>query len=192
MDEALGLPSEHAVQIALRTQQILANESGVADTIDPLAGSYAIEQMTDEVEQAASAYIDQIDDLGGALEAVESGFMQREIHEAAYQSQQAIEKGDSGVVGLNVFNTDESTSVQPLVIDPRIEDAQCKALKKLRQKRDQKRVDQALDEVRSAASEERNMMPFLITAVESSATLGEICGALRQIWGEYRPGAPFL
>lgn len=192
MDEALGLPSEHAVQVALRTQQILANESGVADTIDPLAGSFAIEQLTDEVEQAASAYIQRIDEMGGALAAVDTGFMQREIHEAAYQTQQAVEKGDSTVIGVNAFTSNDSPSIQPLVLDPRIEDQQCLALKNLREQRDQAKVDHELSEIRKAAQTDHNLMPLLISAVECDATLGEICGALREVWGEYRPSSSFL
>ena len=192
MDEALGLPSEHAVQVALRTQQILANESGVADTIDPLAGSYAIEQMTDEVEQAAKSYIERIDEMGGALAAVDTGFMQREIHEAAYRTQQAIESGDSTVIGINAYTSNDPPIIQPLVLDPRIEDQQRLALKKLRKHRDQAKVDHKLKEIRRAAQTDRNLMPLLINAVECDATLGEICGALRGIWGEYRPSTSFL
>jgi methylmalonyl-CoA mutase N-terminal domain/subunit len=192
MDEALGLPSEHAVQIALRTQQILAQESGVADTIDPLAGSFAVEQMTDEVEQAASDYIQQIEDMGGALAAVETGFMQREIQEAAYQSQLAIEGERTIVVGLNRFTDGDSSAIQPLFLDPAIEAQQRAALEKLRRERDQANVKQALDKIRSTARGEGNMMPVLIAAVEADATLGEICGALREIWGEHRPGASAL
>jgi methylmalonyl-CoA mutase N-terminal domain/subunit len=192
MDEALGLPSEHAVQVALRTQQVLANESGVADTIDPLAGSFAIEQLTDEVEQAAKAYILRIDEMGGALAAIDTGFMQREIHEAAYRTQQAIETGDSTVIGVNAYTSDDSPLIQPLVLDPRIEDQQRLALKKLRKKRDQAKVDHELNEIRKAAQTKHNLMPLLISAVECDATLGEICEALREIWGEYRPSTSFL
>jgi methylmalonyl-CoA mutase N-terminal domain/subunit len=192
MDEALGLPSEHAVQVALRTQQILAMESGVADSIDPLAGSFAIEQMTDEIERAANAYIHRIDEMGGALSAVDSGFMQREIHEAAYQSQQTIENGDSTVVGVNIYASEDSPNIQPLIIDSQIEDQQRRALKQLRKRRDQGKVDHALDEIRGAAESDRNLMPLLITSVESDATLGEICGALRAVWGEHRPSTTFL
>ncbi len=192
MDEALGLPSEHAVQIALRTQQILAHESGVPDTIDPLAGSFAIEQMTDEIEAAANAYIDQIDEMGGALAAVESGFMQREIHEAAYQTQRQIENGEMNVVGVNRYAVGDHATIRPLVIDPRIEQKQREALNALRQRRDQVRVEAALEEIRQCASSSQNLMPRFISAIESDATLGEICGTLRQAWGEYRPGSPFI
>lgn len=192
MDEALGLPSEHAVQIALRTQQILAHESGVADTIDPLAGSFAIEQLTDQVEQAAMAYIERIDEMGGALAAVESGFMQREIHEAAYRTQQAIEDGVASVVGVNAYTSNHAPLVQPLTVDPSIEDHQRIALKHLREKRDQGKVKKALDEILVTAESDRNLMPLLITAVECEATLGEICNTLRGVWGEYRPSASFL
>jgi methylmalonyl-CoA mutase N-terminal domain/subunit len=192
MDEALGLPSEHAVQVALRTQQILAYESGVADTIDPLAGSYAIEKITDDIEQEALGYIKRIDELGGALAAVESGFMQREIQEAAYRTQRAIEKGDATIVSLNTYTTGDSPPIQPLIIDPQIERQQRQALKQLRKQRDAARVAHSLAAIRTAAEGDHNLMPVLIEAVEVEATLGEICGTLREIWGEYRPSAAFF
>jgi methylmalonyl-CoA mutase N-terminal domain/subunit len=192
MDEALGLPSEHAVQVALRTQQILAFESGVADTIDPLAGSYAIEKITDEIEKEAIAYIERIDELGGALTAVESGFMQREIQEAAYRTQQAIEKGDTTIVGLNTYTTGDSPPIRPLFVDPQIERHQRQRLKLLRKERDTARVEQSLTAIRNTAEGALNLMPVLIQAVEREATLGEICGVLREVWGEYRPSAAFF
>ena len=191
MDEALGLPSEHAVQIALRTQQIIAHESGVADTIDPLAGSFAIEQMTDEIERLAEDYITRIDEFGGALAAVQSGFMQREIQEAAYQTQRAIENGETTLVGVNAYTSGDSPEVHPLSVDPQIEKGQHQRLEQLRKKRDSGSVDQALTQLKGAAQGDQNLIPILIDAVESSATLGEICGTLRDTWGEYRPTTAF-
>jgi methylmalonyl-CoA mutase N-terminal domain/subunit len=191
MDEALGLPSEHAVQVALRTQQILAHESGVADTIDPLAGSFALEQMTDEIEHQAEEYISRIDEIGGALAAVESGFMQREIQEAAYQTQRAIERNEATVVGVNAYTSGDSVKVQPLRIDPQIEKEQRLRLALLRQERDALQVDQTLAQLKAAAQSDRNLIPLLIEAVECNATLGEICSALRETWGEYHPRTAF-
>ena len=191
MDEALGLPSEHAVQVALRTQQIVAHESGIADTIDPLAGSFAIEQMTDEIERLADDYITRIDELGGALAAVQAGFMQREIQEAAYQTQRAIESGEMSLVGVNTYTSGDSSKVLPLSVDPQIELGQRQRLAQLRKNRDSGQVDQALKQLRSAAGGDQNLIPVLIDTVESFATLGEICGTLRETWGEYRPTAAF-
>lgn len=191
MDEALGLPSEHAVQIALRTQQILAYESGVADTIDPLAGSFAIETMTDQIEQGAMEYIQQIDELGGALAAVETGFMQREIQDAAYSSQKAIERQEAVVVGVNQYTSGDSLTIQPLIVDPQIERRQIEALRRLRERRDQERVNRSLEDIREAAGTNHNLMPYFITAVEHDATLGEICQTLRTVWGEYQPPTAF-
>jgi methylmalonyl-CoA mutase N-terminal domain/subunit len=187
MDEALGLPSEHAVQIALRTQQILAYESGVADTLDPLAGSFTIEAITDQIEQAAMEYIQQIDELGGALAAVETGFMQREIQDAAYGTQKAIERQDAIVVGVNQYTAGGSPAIQPLMVDPQIERRQREALRRLRDRRDQARVDRSLEDIRQAAVTDHNLMPYFITAVENDVTLGEICRTLRSVWGEYQP-----
>jgi methylmalonyl-CoA mutase N-terminal domain/subunit len=191
MDEALGLPSEHAVQVALRTQQIVAHESGIADTIDPLAGSFAIEHMTDEIEQLANGYIARIDELGGALAAVQAGFMQREIQEAAYQTQREIERGEMALVGVNTYTSEDSAKVSPLSVDPQIEMGQRQRLAELRKKRDPGQVEQTLEHLKSAARGDQNLVPVLIDAVESYATLGEICATLRETWGEYRPTAAF-
>jgi methylmalonyl-CoA mutase N-terminal domain/subunit len=188
MDEALGLPSETAVRVALRTQQILAYESGVADTIDPLAGSYLIEKLTDDIERGALAYLDRIEDLGGALAAIESGFLEREIHEAAYQAQQAVDSGESQVVGVNAFRSEASEEIRPLRPDPRVELAQRQRLAELRARRDPERARGMLDRLRASAAGEGNLMPILLEAVEADLTLGEICGALRKVWGEHQPG----
>jgi len=186
LDEALSLPTTHSVQVALRTQQILANESGVADTIDPLGGAYAIESLTDEIEKRARAYLEIIDSLGGALAAVESGYMQREIQESAYRTHKQIERGETIVVGLNAFQTDERTTPDRLKVDPAIEQSQRTRLKVFRARRDKDRVDFELERIASAAQGEENLMPLFIEAVEAGATLGEICARLREIWGEYR------
>jgi methylmalonyl-CoA mutase N-terminal domain/subunit len=189
MDEALGLPTESAVQLALRTQQILAYESGVANTVDPLAGSYAIEALTDQIEAAANLYLEQIEATGGALAAVESGFMQREIQQAAYDTQKAIEAGDELIIGLNSYQTGSDPPLERMKVDPAIERAARARLAALRSVRSDADVTASLDQVRRAAREGTNLMPVLIQAVSARVTLGEICSALREIWGEYRPGA---
>ncbi|MFN8385310.1 MAG: methylmalonyl-CoA mutase family protein [Anaerolineales bacterium] len=193
MDEALWLPTEKAVRVALRTQQIIAYESGVADSVDPLAGSYLIEYLTDEIETGAQDYISKIDDMGGALQAIEKGFMQSEIQNAAYAAQQAIEKKEQIVVGVNEFEVDEEMTLERLRVDPAIEAAARERLKKLRETRDQRLVDELLGKLKSAASgspalsraEGENLMPLFIECVENDITLGEICNALRAVWGEY-------
>ena len=191
MDEALSLPTTHAVQVALRTQQILAHESGVADTIDPLGGAYAVESLTDEIESRAKEYLENIDAIGGALAAVESGYMQREIQESAYRTQKQIECGETIVVGVNAFQTDEATSPERLKVDPSIEQSQRARLKEFRAKRDKGQVEFELQRIASAARGEENLMPLFIEAVEAGATLGEICNCLREIWGEYRSPSIF-
>ena len=185
MDEALSLPTEHAVQIALRTQQILAHESGVADSVDPLAGSYLIETLTDEIEARAMAYIETIDEMGGALAAIQSGYVQREIQDAAYRAQQAIERGDDVVVGVNAFESGEKVRLEQLRVDPAIERAQHERLAALRERRDVARVDELKAQLETAAKGDENLMPLLIACVEAELTLGEICSTLRGVWGEY-------
>ncbi len=185
MDEALWLPTEKAVRVALRTQQIIAYESGVADSVDPLAGSYLIEYLTDEIETGAQDYISKIDDMGGALQAIEKGFMQSEIQNAAYAAQQAIEKKEQIVVGVNEFEVDEEMTLERLRVDPAIEAAARERLKKLRETRDQRLVDELLGKLKSAASGSENLMPLFVECVENNITLGEICNALRAVWGEY-------
>jgi methylmalonyl-CoA mutase, N-terminal domain len=188
-DEALALPTERAVEIALRTQQILAYENGVGDVVDPLGGSYYIEWLTDEIERQAQAYIDRMDGMGGALRAVEEGFVQREIQEAAYQAQRAIESSEQVVVGVNRFQSEESTIPDLLRVDERVQTAQVEALARLRAARDNAAVQAILARIRqSAAQPDAALMPLFIEAVEAEATLGEICDALRSIFGEYEPG----
>jgi methylmalonyl-CoA mutase N-terminal domain/subunit len=185
MDEALWLPTEKAVRVALRTQQIIAHESGVADAVDPLAGSYLIEYLTDEIENLATDYIARIDDMGGALQAIEKGFMQNEIQNAAYTAQQAIEKKEQIVVGVNAFEVKEERSLERLKVDPAIEIAQKAKLRELRETRDQRLAEELLEKLKAAASGTENLMPFFIECVENDITLGEICNTLRVMWGEY-------
>ncbi len=187
MDEALGLPSQEAVRVALRTQQVLAHETGVADTVDPLAGAYAVEALTDEIEARARGYLERIDALGGALAAIEAGYIQREIEESAYRAQRALERGERIVVGVNAFQVEEETPVRPLQVDPEVEARQRERLVALRARRDTRRVAELLDRLEEAACDQENLMPHFIACVEGEVTLGEICGRLRQVWGEYRP-----
>jgi methylmalonyl-CoA mutase N-terminal domain/subunit len=185
MDEALWLPTEKSVRVALRTQQIIAHESGVADSVDPLAGSYFIEYLTDEIEKGAQEYIEKIDALGGALQAIERGYIQNEIQDAAYAAQKEIESKEQIVVGVNQFRVEEDRTLERLKVDPTIELGQRAKLKELRETRDQRLVDELLDKLKSAASGEENLMPLFIACVENKVTLGEICNTLRGVWGEY-------
>jgi methylmalonyl-CoA mutase N-terminal domain/subunit len=189
MDEALWLPTEKSVRVALRTQQIIANESGIADTIDPLAGSYLIEHLTDEIEQRAMEYISKIDEMGGALKAIELGFIQGEIQDSAYRTQQAIEKGEQLVVGVNAFQSDEKISLDRLKVDPAIEEAQRVRLMNIRNRRDAGRVSQFLSQLDRIARSDKNLVPLFIECVENDITLGEICTVLRKVFGEYHPPA---
>ena len=185
MDEALGLPTEHAARIALRTQQVIGYESGVADTADALAGSYAIEHLTNEIERLAADYISKIDDIGGMLSAIESGYVQREIENAAYDYQREVESGKQVVVGVNRFTMDEETTVPLLKLNEELEREQVERLKAVRARRDDGTAREALDQVEQAARTEENLMPRIIRAVESYATLGEISDRLRAVFGEY-------
>jgi methylmalonyl-CoA mutase N-terminal domain/subunit len=188
-DEALALPTEKSVEIALRTQQILAHESGVADVVDPLAGSYYVEWLTDEIEGQAADYIRRIDELGGALRAVEEGFIQREIQDAAYRTQRAVEEGAEIVVGVNRFQTGEVVQADLLRVDEQVQAAQMDALKRLRAGRDNERVAQIRQSIAQAAADPHaSLMPLFIEAVENQVTLGEICDTLRGVFGEYQPG----
>jgi methylmalonyl-CoA mutase N-terminal domain/subunit len=185
MDEALWLPTEKAVRVALRTQQIIAHESGVADAVDPLAGSYLIEYLTDEIENLATDYISKIDDMGGALQAIEKGYMQNEIQDAAYVAQQAIESGEQVIVGMNQFKVQEDLTLERLRVDPAIEMGQKMKLRELRETRDQRLAEELLEKLKSAAMGTENLMPLFIECVENDITLGEICNTLRVVWGEY-------
>ncbi len=185
MDEALWLPTEKSVRVALRTQQIIANESGVADTVDPLAGSYAVEYLTDEICDRAQEYIRKIDDMGGALAAIERGYMQSEIQDSAYRFQKAVESKEQVVVGVNAFETKEEMKLERLAVDPKIETNQRGRLSDLRKSRDAVKSAELLTRLEKTAQEKENLMPLFITCVENDLTLGEICGVLRKIWGEY-------
>jgi methylmalonyl-CoA mutase N-terminal domain/subunit len=186
-DEALALPSEESVRLALRTQQIIAHESGVADTIDPLAGSYCIEALTDELERKAEDYIAAIDKLGGAVRAVELGYQQREIHNAAYQYQQEIERKSRIIVGVNEFTQAEEPASGLLRIDPEIEERQKAKLAGVHAERNQTAVERAIRQVEGTARGDGNLMPAIIGAVRAYATLGEIADAMRRVFGEYQP-----
>jgi methylmalonyl-CoA mutase N-terminal domain/subunit len=185
MDEALWLPTEKSVRVALRTQQIIAYESGAADSIDPLAGSFLVEYLTDQLEQQAREYIRRIDDMGGALAAIENGFLENEIQEASYRYQMAVEKKTQTVVGVNAFLTDEKIELEPLRVDPSIEQDQRQRLADLRQHRDAARVSELKSRLADAARTDENLMPLFIECVSRWLTLGEICAVLRQTWGEY-------
>ncbi|HWP44992.1 MAG TPA: methylmalonyl-CoA mutase family protein [Blastocatellia bacterium] len=185
MDEALGLPTEHAARIALRTQQVIGYESGVADTADPLGGSYAVEALTNEIERLAMEYITRIDEAGGMLRAIETGFVQSEIERAAYEYQQKVESGEQVVVGVNRFTIEEASSVPVLRIDERLEREQAERVRRVRERRDARAARESLDQVERAARTDENLMPHIIRAVESYATLGEISDRLRAVFGEY-------
>jgi methylmalonyl-CoA mutase N-terminal domain/subunit len=189
MDEALGLPTEKAARIALRTQQIIAHESGVANTIDPVAGSYAIERLTNDLEAEATALIAEIDQKGGMLRAIESGWVQRHIQEAAYRFQQEVERGERTVVGVNDFVLEDETPPELLKIDDGPEKAQLAKLKRVKAERDGPAVEAKLAALRKAARGKENVLPFILDAVKAYATLGEICNTLRAEWGEYTPRA---
>jgi methylmalonyl-CoA mutase N-terminal domain/subunit len=185
-DEALSLPTQESVQIALRTQQIIAHESGVADSIDPLAGSYLIENWTDEIEKMATDYIDKIDAIGGALQAIEQGYVQREIQESAYRWQLAVDNQDKIVVGVNRFRLEEELDLDILRVDPAIGERQAARLRALRASRDNEAVSLALARLEAGAKNDDNVMPLILDAVERYATLGEVCNVLRGVFGEYQ------
>ncbi|MGH2518641.1 MAG: methylmalonyl-CoA mutase family protein, partial [Chloroflexota bacterium] len=186
-DEALALPTEAAARIALRTQQIIAEESGIASTIDPLAGSYAVEALTDEVEAAAWHYLERIEQLGGAVAALRAGFQQREILRSAYEQQRQLESGERHLVGVNVQVMEEDERPPLLRISPRLADERAEELVRLRRERDGRAWQRALDALRDAAAGSANLMPPIIEAVRCRATTGEICDVLRREFGEYRP-----
>ena len=188
-DEALALPTERAALIALRTQQIIAAETGVTNTVDPLGGSYFIETLTDQLEEECWDYIRRIDELGGMIEAIEVGFPQREIQESAYQAQRAIERGEKTIVGVNAFQMEDQTLGEPniLTIDESVARLQEERLARLRQERDPVRAQRALDALRWGAEDpEVNTMPLMIDCAQADCTLGEMCDALRPIFGEYQ------
>ncbi|MCH8814909.1 MAG: methylmalonyl-CoA mutase family protein [Chloroflexi bacterium] len=186
MDEALSLPTEKAVQIALRTQQVIGFESGVADTIDPLGGSHYVEELTDRIEEEATKYLDKIEDIGGALRAIEGGFQQREIQEASYRFQMSIDKHERTVVGVNDFCTDEEERPDIIRVRPEVVKRQIDRLNKVRAERDNTKTEQLLKTLEAAAKSDTNLMPVLIECVENYLTIGEICQVLRGVFGEQR------
>jgi len=191
MDETLALPTEEAVTIALRTQQILAEESGVTNTIDPLAGSYFVEALTNRMEAEAMRYIDEIDRMGGILRAIELGYPQKEIANAAYHYQKQIERAEKVVVGMNKYVMEEEVPIDLLKITHEMEARQMERLREVRERRDQVAVDRTLDHLQEAAAGDENLMPVILEAVKSYATIGEICDALRGVFGEYQDPAYF-
>lgn len=185
-DEALSLPTEESARIALRTQQIIAHESGVADTVDPLGGSYYVEALTDELEAKVMDYLERIKEFGGAVQAIEEGYMQREIHHNAYETQKRIESEEEIIVGLNQFKLEEEVNPDLLKVDEALEKAQINNLHKVRKKRNQEAVDQKLEALRRVAiDEEANLIPYILDAVKAYASIGEICNVLRDEFGEY-------
>jgi methylmalonyl-CoA mutase N-terminal domain/subunit len=191
-DEAYALPSEQAVTVALRTQQIVAYESGAVDNVDPLGGSYYVEYLTNEIEERAQKYIEQIDSMGGAVAAIEKGFMQREITDSAYRFQKEVEAKKRVIVGVNDFASEEKVQMKLLQIDPAIEKKLVEQLKRIKKERNRDRVNETLSKLRGAAEKENaNLMPFILESVKEYATLGEICSTLREIFGEYKPPSIF-
>jgi methylmalonyl-CoA mutase, N-terminal domain len=193
-DEAIALPTEKAARLAVRTQQVLAHESDVTATVDPFAGSYAIESMTDDLEDAARSLMRQVEDLGGAVAAIERGFQKNEIEKAAYRTAQQIDAGERVVVGVNRFVTDEEEPYDPLRVNPAIEAEQAQRLERLRKDRDGGEVERRLDDLRSAAESaagDVNVLHPIREALRARATIGEVCSALREIWGIYVPPDAF-
>jgi methylmalonyl-CoA mutase N-terminal domain/subunit len=191
MDEAMALPSEKAVKIALRTQQVLAEETGVANTIDPLAGAYFIESLTDDMERETLAYFERIEALGGVVPAIEKGFFQREIADAAYRYQRQAQSGELSVVGVNRYVEDEPSRIELLRISPEVEQRQLDRLREVKERRDPHAVREALGEIRATARTEKNLMPVLLKAVKAYVTLGEIIDVFREEFGQYREPAIF-
>jgi methylmalonyl-CoA mutase N-terminal domain/subunit len=188
-DEALALPTDEAALLALRTQQILAYESGVGDSIDPLAGSYYVESLTNEIERRAGELMAQIEETGGVLRALETGLIQRQIAEAAYQESRRIEDGEQVVVGVNRFQSDESGRPQIMRVSPQAVERQKARLTRVRKERDGDAVERALMRLRRAAGGSENLMPHIVEAVKAYATIGEICDTLRAVFGTYRPSS---
>jgi len=189
LDEAWALPTEEAVTIALRTQQVIAHESGITNTVDPLAGSYFVEKLTLETERACYEYFDKIDALGGMVAAIEKGFPQKEIHDAAYAYQQAVERKEAIIVGVNDFVTEEERPITILVIDENVARQQRQKLERLRKQRDNSRVQATLESLASAAATDANLMPYILESVRAYATVGEMCDVLRKVFGTYKEPA---
>jgi methylmalonyl-CoA mutase N-terminal domain/subunit len=186
MDEALSLPTETAARIALRTQQVIAYESGIADIVDPLGGSWAIEELTNQLEEKAVEYIEKIDAMGGMLKAIENGFPQREIQEAAYEYQKAVEEQREIVVGVNKFQIEEDESIPIMKVDETIEKNQIARVRAVREKRDSEKAENCLKKLEESARTDENLLPKILDAVENYVTVGEISHRLRKVWGEYQ------
>jgi methylmalonyl-CoA mutase N-terminal domain/subunit len=191
LDETYALPTEETVTLALRTQQILAYESGVDRVVDPLAGSYYVEYLTDEMEKRALEYLSRIDQMGGIIRAVEQQFPQKEIGESAYRFQREVERGERLIVGVNALRADQEESVNLLKIEERVTEEQMARLRQVRAERDEQAVRTRLAEVEQAARSTENLMPPVLAAVNAYATLGEICDVFRKVWGQYREGGAF-
>jgi methylmalonyl-CoA mutase N-terminal domain/subunit len=186
-DEALALPSEDAVRVALRTQQIIAHESGATNTTDPLAGSYYVEALTNEMEEKAMEYIQKVDDMGGAIVAIEKGFFQKEIADSSYKHQKEVDDRKRTIVGVNDYQIEkEEYPMELLRVDPKAEKEQLANLQNLKKTRDSRRVEETLDKLQRSAEKDENLMPAIIEAVKAYATLGEICNVLRKVYGEYK------
>ncbi|HOW16601.1 MAG TPA: methylmalonyl-CoA mutase family protein, partial [bacterium] len=185
-DEALALPTEQSVTIALRTQQIIAEESGVTNTVDPLAGSYYVEKLTDMIEDQAMEYISKIDDMGGMVKAIEAGYVQKEIQDSSYKYQLSVETKDRIVVGVNKYTMQETSRAELLRVDPAVEKKQISKLSAVKKERSAKEVELKLVEIRKAAQSGTNLMPPIIEAVKVYASIGEICGVMREVFGEYK------
>jgi methylmalonyl-CoA mutase N-terminal domain/subunit len=185
-DEALGLPTEEAARIALSTQQIIAYESGVSDTVDPLGGSYFVEALTDEVEAKAWEYINRIDAMDGSVSAIEQGYIQNEIARSSYEYQNKIEKGEKIIVGVNKFIVEEKAQEEVFIVDESVREVQVEKIKSIKAKRDKSKVTAALAKIEKAAKENSNLMPPIVEAVESYAMLGEIADTMRRVFGEYK------
>jgi len=190
-DEALCLPTEKAVRIALRTQQIIAEETGVTNTVDPLGGSYYVEWLTNEIEDRALRYIEKIEKMGGAVAAIKSGYIQREIADNAYRNQKEIETGGRCVVGVNKYVVEEEISYEILKVNPEVERKQIEHVRKLKATRDNSKVKKVLQKMREIAESDENILPITIDAVKSYATIGEICDVLRDVFGEYKAPTVF-
>jgi methylmalonyl-CoA mutase N-terminal domain/subunit len=189
LDEVMCLPSDHAVQIALRTQQIIAEETGAASTVDPLAGSYFVEALTNEMEEQAWDYINKIDEMGGMVAAIEKGFPQLEISDAAYKFQRQIDSKEKIMIGVNKYTTDEAIPIPLVEIDDKVEEDQIARLNAVRRKRDNKALKKNLDDIKNACKKNENVMPYCIEAVKNMASIQEICDVYREVYGEYRdPG----
>jgi methylmalonyl-CoA mutase N-terminal domain/subunit len=186
-DEALALPSEKAVRVALRTQQIIAHESGATNTIDPLAGSYYVEALTNEMEEKAVEYIQKVDDMGGAIVAIEKGFFQKEIADSSYRYQKEVDEEERTIVGVNDYQIEkEEYPMELLRVDPKVEKEQVANLQKMKETRDRRKVEETLGKLESSVEKDENLMPAIIEAVKAYATLGEICSVLRKVYGEYK------